>query len=137
MQESAMNLIAKRVMSNRGDCRLAVDICRQALDIRVDELTASRKTWDIQDGAQALDLDDLDKYRQITAKDVNEICNNRQLDPELGKSNCCGGQKTRHVGGISELLFSSQPVNIHPLCTNRSSCPAITTTKPSSFALDS
>lgn len=73
-----MTLIAKKVTSNRGDCRLAVDICRQAVEDRLETL----KSWSVNN----IEPVDLDQHRCITVKEVMPLCNNRELDPELGKS---------------------------------------------------
>ena len=70
-------------MSSRGDCRIAVDICRQALDAQIEKLNALSESWSINDNFEASDVD---LVRQISTTDVNKVCSDRELDPELGKS---------------------------------------------------
>ena len=81
VHERGLDLILKRVETSRGDARLAMDVCRRALEAHARKLEGKARAWSLADEPQpAPGPDD----RQVTIPEANVA--SRELDLDVAKA---------------------------------------------------
>ncbi len=81
MHERGLDLIVKRVETSRGDARLAMDVCRRALEARVRALEGKARAWCLADDPQPVVKPE---ERQVSIPEANAV--SRELDLDVAKA---------------------------------------------------
>lgn len=81
MHERGLDLVLKRVETSRGDARLAMDVCRRALEAHARKLEGKARAWSLADDPQPVPgAED----RQVTIPEANAA--SRELDLDVSKA---------------------------------------------------